>query len=99
MNARQKSVWFDAAARIVTASEYHKSSSRRQLAIDPFACVALSLAGASGKQADAFGDWFYPIDRKRYSASWWRSPFDTDADQEARRLALCFMHWIERTEK
>lgn len=94
-----KSVWFDAASRIVNATDGPFLPPRRQLQVDPHACVALALTNADEKQIDAFGDWFYPTHRKHYSPSWWGNPYLTDEDQEARRLALCFMHWIEKSEK
>lgn len=87
----KRSVWFDAAARIVTCAEWRADSS---WAI--YACDAIDEVSETRKvHSTTFADWFKP---SNHGFGWWADPFTTDADQEARRLALCFMHWISASE-
>lgn len=95
-----KSIWFDAAARItnyrsglpVIGKSYHCCGAIRR-------AVRTNGYKKFRKEEDAaikaFAKQFKPRNRA-FEIPWWSDPSDTDADQEARRLALCFMHWIEQ---
>lgn len=60
-----------------------------------FCCDCLREAGATDGEFEAFALVYRPKKGHWYSA-WWADPSHNGDDQQARVLALLFMHWMTR---
>jgi hypothetical protein len=87
------SIYLRAAERIaLTAEEWNSDKNKRGAC-----CVALTSEDATHMERVNFAGMFKPDDAGPY---WWREAWstvpDSWCDQQARILALLFMHWMTK---
>ncbi len=87
---RRTSVYLRAARLVACSHEEADAHYARGKRYSYCCCGALDLAHATPLEEWEFAQVF-----QRSGSYWWRDPQHSMRDQQARVLALLFMHWME----